>query len=463
MSPTSRGRKSKSSGGRGKRTVRSVDASRPPRSAVAGLSDMLGPRERPSWFDGSIRAVLDGSQDLISVDGPRELEQHTSELIGAELHRAVHEEHEGLWFGWWLAELIDAAETRVEQHADDGPWEGPFRLLHGLAAMVPSSRLPRPVLNRARKRLRRVADRIPAWLADTSRITATGEVTLLRDAYGTRFAVIAEYAQRSADRSVFLFDIDVSGFTGLTDAGVFDDAGRAADAWRAAVGEAAEYARAEPVRDVGELVVLVHLDTGEEGVLKGNEPRPVLDNWFRARRRIDDLAHALRRRGTPLPPAGSLYHDLDLSVLADPFTEWYRTRHGVKPGPEAVGALADEWMRGVLPQTWFCVSPQRVEFVGALVGDWIEDDITAEVKRLLPDWVRWLSERAALPEHLHTARGRRSAGCRRQTRDGRGHLRGERVTLPPHVRPASAGGRRPPALCPRWPGRSPSSPAAGTP
>jgi hypothetical protein len=35
-----------------------------------------------------------------------------------------------------------------------------------------------------------------------------------------------------------------------------------------------------------------------------------------------------------------------------------------------------------------------------LIDDWIADAVTTEVLDLLPAWVRWLSERAGLPEHL---------------------------------------------------------------
>lgn len=345
--------------------------------------------------------MLDGSQNLAEADGPRDLEQRTSELIGAELHQATHEVGKGLWFNAWLADLVTATQERIEG-SDDGSWEeGPFLLLHGLAATVPRSLLPRTELNRARRRARRAAaGRTPDWLGGVWKVAATGRVEILCDAYGTRFAVVAEYAYPGDDRSTFLFDIDASGFVTLVDAAVFDDAAEAADTWRAAVGPAAEHARAEPVSDAAQLLCLAHLDHGEQFVL-GNEPRRVMDSWFRAARRIGELADALQRRGTPLPQATSLYHHLDITVLSEPFVEWYRTRHEAEPDPGAVEALAEEWMSGALPQTWFSVSPRRVEFLGGLIGDWIPDEVTATVRRLLPEWVRWLGERAALPEHLH--------------------------------------------------------------
>lgn len=114
----------------------------------------------------------------------------------------------------------------------------------------------------------------------------------------------------------------------------------------------------------------------------------MLDNWFRARRQSHDLAEALRQRGMPLPAARSLYHDLDPAPMAEAFTGWYAQRHGTEPDPEAVGALAEEWMEGTLLETWHAISPHRVAIQLALINDWIPDNpVTVAAKALLPEWV----------------------------------------------------------------------------
>jgi hypothetical protein len=76
----------------------------------------------------------------------------------------------------------------------------------------------------------------------------------------------------------------------------------------------------------------------------------VLDNWFRARRRIHDLADALRKRGMPLPTAWSLYHDLDTDPMAEAFTDWYVQRHGSELDPEAVMRWHRSGCRGYCPR-----------------------------------------------------------------------------------------------------------------
>ncbi|MGH3625743.1 MAG: hypothetical protein ACRDQ5_28880 [Sciscionella sp.] len=379
----------------------------PPRSAFTTMQSLLGPPQRPGWFDVSIKAVLDGAGVVMAARGPRELEQATAELVGAELHRVLSEEREGMWFNWWFEELTEAATARIREEVGgrDGAWEPVWRLLHGLTSIGSPAlqSTARTALDRAKKELRGDAAlrRQPDWLRRLARITATGEVWEMRDAYGARIALIAGFSYPGGvDRSVFLFDIDACGFIEIVHAGVFDNVEQAATAWRGLVGDTAEDARPERVESAQRLLCLVQCDSGEE-ILRGTESQTVLDNWFRARRRIHDLADGLRKRGMPLPRAGSLYHDLDTDPMAQAFTGWYGRRHGADPDPEVVNALAEEWMEGTLPDTWHAVSPHRVDFQLALINDWIPDDpITVAVKALLPEWVRWHGEQAGLSEHL---------------------------------------------------------------
>ncbi|MBV9010592.1 MAG: hypothetical protein JO272_00850 [Pseudonocardiales bacterium] len=412
MSPVSRGRKSK----KGKTTSGLRGAARhhadgaqvgQPRSAFAALQALLGSRERPAWFDSSSKAVLDQAGVLMAAQGPRELEQATAELLGAELHRVLNEERKGMWFDWWFEELAEAATARIREQVGsrDGSWEPAWRLLHGLTSIGSPAlqSLAGRALECAKKELRGEAAlrQQPGWLRQLARITATGEVSEMRDAYGARIALIAGFSYPGGvDRSVFLFDIDACGVVTIVHAGVFDDVQEAASAWRALVGDTAQGARPERIETTERLLCLVHCDS-EEDVLRGTESRAVLDNWFRARRRIHDLAEALRKRGMSLPAARSLYHNLDTDPMAKAFTGWYVQRHGSEPDPEVVDALVEEWMEGALPDTWHAASPHRVAVQLALISDWVPDDpITIAAKALLPEWVRWHGEQAGLPEHL---------------------------------------------------------------
>ncbi len=363
------------------------------------LQRTFGSQGRPAWFDDSIRRVLDGAAALVASTSPCELEQLTTELVGAQLYRAIHDIREGLRFDWWFAELADATSNRLDQEIGSGEWRpGYYWLLHGLAAIAPPALVPK-LPGAAFVKALHADPAPPSWLLDATRIAATGEIWRMRDTYGTRYAVIAGFGYpRGTGQHVLLLDIDTSGFTVLADVGVFDGLQQAATAWRDAVGDSAETAQPEPVTDPDQLLSLVHLDPG--GDVRGDEPRSLIDNWFRSDRRIRELHDVMRKGRRPLPVATNLYRNVDIAVMTRPFTEWYAATGAVEPDPESVAALAEEWMEGRLPETWFSVSPGRVEFLLGLVGDWITDEVTTKVLNLIPTWVCWLGERAGLPDHL---------------------------------------------------------------
>lgn len=149
-----------------------------------------------------------------------------------------------------------------------------------------------------------------------------------------------------------------------------------------------------------DLLCLVHCrDNLGDGVI-GSETRAVTDNWYRARRRIDDLAAALTRRGTPLPRAKSLYRDIELEPMATAFTQWHLDRHHVVPDREVVETLVLEWLAGRLPGTEYAASPHRVEYQLNLISDWVDDPVTEAVRAIIPEWVLWLGEQSGIPDEL---------------------------------------------------------------
>ncbi len=191
---------------------------------------------------------------------------------------------------------------------------------------------------------------------------------------------------------MFLFDIDACGFTTLVGAGTYDNVEQAAAAWRTSAGPAVDGTLPGPVDAPATLHALVHWDDGEE-TLNGDEPRAVMDNWFRARRRLHDLHAALRKGRTPRPAWRNLYGDVAAEPAIEAFTTWYMRRHGTAPDPDAAAALAYEWLEGALPGTELVVAPARITHIRALMNDWIPDDpVTLTARTLLPDWIRWNGE-----------------------------------------------------------------------
>jgi hypothetical protein len=418
MSPASRGRKRKKSkkpaSGRPGAARGSIGGARRagaqptglPTGLRAGAQALADSRERPAWFDSSIKNVLSRAGSVMAARGPRELEEATATLLGAELHRVIGAEDHGMWFDWWFGELAEAAAAQARDGARaGGAWQEPWRMLHGLVSIGPPalSSIAKTAIGLASEAVRDAqrddaARQQPTWLWKLPMIAATGEVWRMRDVCGSRLAMIAGFHYPGGtDPSVFLFDIDACGSIILAAPGAYDDVSQAADAWRAIVGDAASGARPAAVESADDLSWVGYLDHVNEIVI-GREPRAVTDNWFRARRRVGDLVNALGKRGMPPPETRSLYHDIDAEPMAEEFTRWHLERHDAAPDEDAVLELAEEWLAGALPGTEFTASPHRVDFKAEIIADWADDEVTLATRALLPEWVRWLGERSGLPE-----------------------------------------------------------------
>lgn len=392
-------------------------------------------REQPAWFAESIEIVLGNTDVLCAAAGPRELEQATCELLGEQLHRAVHQVRRNLWFNWWFEELTVATADRVRDADDLG---GDWLLLHGLAAI--GSPALRSFARHQVNGLLKVARRRPAfaglprWLASSHLVKATGEVWRMQDAYGTRLAVLAGMSYpHGANPSVFLFDIDACGLTTVTHAGAYDDLAQAAAAWRMSVGATAEGAEPVEVRSGEQLSCLAHCYIGGD-MVSGDEARDVLDNWFRANRCIQDLAHALRKSPRLWPDSESPYSDSDIETMATEFSSWYTERHGTAPDQDTVEALTEEWLEGTLAETRYSISPHRVEFHTELIdAEWLPDHpATAAIKSMFVDWAGWLAERSGLPAELADRVTGQAALHGPEVQGGSGGI------CPPDGRPSSA-------------------------
>ena len=417
MSPVSRGRKPKKRGKPQQRSKHSgsspgpgrVNAAEPRLSGLSvgrrpSIDAFLGLPDRPEWFTPSQERVLAASRGLLAARGPRALEQATAELIGAELHRAMRAKRSGLRFDLWATELTGRAVDQVVDAAGrgNGAWQGPWRLLRGLAS-IGSYGLGAFASQQASKAAKELPPgglaTEPAWLELLPDIQATGDVWVMQDAYGTRFAVIAGFCYPAGiDPSVYLFDIDACGTIRLAGAGVFDDVEQAAAAWREQAGVSAEGLVPVPATAVS-LACLVYCEAAEQ-ILSGSEPRALMDNWFRGPRRMRDVTDALRGQGVDLPSPRPLYRDISFEPMAAEFTGWFSARFGHAPSRDAVETLAEEWLEGMLPGTEHAVSPHRSQFYRALIGDWMDDPVTDAALALLPEWVRWNGEQAGVPAHL---------------------------------------------------------------
>jgi hypothetical protein len=408
MSPVSRKRKPKKT--------------RKPRKSVgAGRAIGWSKPVAAAWWPDRVRDVLRGAGGLLDAAGPRELEQATAELIGGVLHQALAQETMGFALQSWLAGLIDTAAY------DDATLENLY-LLHGVAAIAPE-----PLATQSRGAIERLAAQGPSgpsWLAWTPMIAPTGEVQLIRDAYGSRFGVLIacgypDEAMAGTDY-IYLLDVDTcAGIVEVLDAAIYDDLSTACDAWRTTVGVPAVSATPGSVDAelLADLLPGAHL--AEHGVM-GGESRRRMDNYYRVLRRSADLAGALAAAGRPLPAEPRQLHELrygDISIDAyvAEFLTWYADRHPAPADDEAVEALAETWLEGSLEEARLSCSPHRVRALQSRIGiEWRGDPLTEPVAELLPEWVRWCADRTGLDAKLASrsvAAARRDLGDWKRIRD----------------------------------------------
>ncbi|MFC3449393.1 hypothetical protein [Amycolatopsis speibonae] len=370
--PVSRGRKPK----KHKKTKK-------PKSPLVGE-----PVSFPHWFDEAIENIFNGISGLLVCETARDLEQATCALLGAELKRALDEEYDGLNLDRFFAALVGDVSVLSKTEPSEALW----RFLHGLLAISAPGVVP--MLRSSITRVKAASEpaSLSEWPTALRNIEATGEVWETRDVYGTRLAVIAAYSYPG----VYLFDVDMSGLCAVADGGVYDDVEQAFEAWRKKIGDEAVDAAPRAVTDVGRLTGLVGCDF----MVIGDESPAALDNWYRAQRRFEDLEAALKKRKTPLPPRRSFFDDADPAEMARPFAAWHIERYGNEPDPVIVEDLAEEWMGGLVPDTRFSASPDRIRYYQDVIGDWRDHPHRPVAQALLPKWVRWLGERAGLPSPL---------------------------------------------------------------
>jgi hypothetical protein len=341
----------------------------------------------------------------MGADTPRELEQATAELLGGVLHTALGRYQAGFALNAWLDTVIDEAVPVASPQA--------WLLLHGIAAIAPLAQA-----EHVRAGITALRGRVPSgpdWLATTAEVLPTGEVCLLRDAYGTRFAVIMRcgYPDRAADGFVYLLDVDTcAGLATVVDAGVHDGLDEACAAWRASVGLAAADATAGPV-DLKLLADLLPTSGLHEPGVMGEETRRQMDNYYRMVRRADDLTQVLSASGRPLPERPRWLQEaqegMDIEPFVKDFHTWNATRGARPVEEEAVAALAEAWLEGSLPEARLSCSAHRIRILQELIAiEWRGDPLVGPVAALLPQWVRWCAESTGLNPEL-TARAMAAA------------------------------------------------------
>ena len=126
-------------------------------------------------------------------------------------------------------------------------------------------------------------------------------------------------------------------------------------------------------------------------MLQGNEPRDLIREHYRLRRRARDLTG-------PADTAGS--SSFDAGRAPDAFADWHAARHDGVPGAvtEAAATIYQEWGPHAYPdeRSFYACSPHRIEMAAHLIRESYFAEDANPALRLLPEWTEWCIERTGL-------------------------------------------------------------------
>jgi hypothetical protein len=235
--------------------------------------------------------------------------------------------------------------------------------------------------------------------------TVTGPVLWACDAYGSRWAVAAQFTSVDGPDRWYLWDVDTCGYEVVTvHSGFHRSAESAIAAWQEAVGHAATSAALTTVDDAQTLGGLLRGEV--EGIRLGGEDQQQHAEFLRSRRlgrtvreaarrargrtavqlTADDarkqFAERLRQLGCPDVPAGNGSDD-------DP-----------AGADELATELADSWPPGDHPTLYPFCSPHKVAVAVLHLRDYYKDDYAAELVAVLPEWIRFLAEHTGMAAQL---------------------------------------------------------------
>lgn len=136
----------------------------------------------------------------------------------------------------------------------------------------------------------------------------------------------------------------------------------------------------------------VFLDSG--GVTVGP-----FTEYHRSARLADEVRQALHARDTRSD------RGLDAATAASEFTTWLRASAADRPElpedlDELAAELADSWCISGIEVVYATCSPHRVALCVPHLHNYYEAEFAEQLVALLPEWIRWLSERNGTPPVL---------------------------------------------------------------
>ena len=389
---------------------------------------MAGGAEPRPWWAGSHQRILAAARALAWPSRLVDLETQACRIVGDEFYERLNSESAGMNPSQWLRALAEetGAELRASVADGTGDWRPLWALLFGLALTVPPDDTQNETVKLARETFPDIKDphvtvlaeagKAAKLLADRGLATGiehpadgpqpVGDPQVTCDAYGSRFLLVAPFGYEDEEVDHwYAWDIDACWLLNVVGAGVFGSAQDALAEWQHAVGPAAGTALSPSAPGMTARLLASCLQTGPmSDMLEGSEPRELIREYYRLRRR----AHALVR--SVGAPASSDPHDPE--PVREAFLSWYTSRHGDVPEDtaDAVGTILYEW--GPEPpldeRSRYASSPHRIEMAARLIRDAYLPDHANAALRLLPEWTQWCIEQSGLGDDL-AARSRAAA------------------------------------------------------
>jgi hypothetical protein len=392
----------------------------PDRAGLRELAYRLaGGAPAESWWQDSHGRVLARARALTWPSRLVDVETQACQIVGDEFYDRFQSPGTGLHPAQWLRALAEetgaALRAALAQGADD--WEKLWALLRGLAlttprmlADAPSKTVVRaleefPAIKDPREAALGEADGVASLLAnrglepdvgclaDGSR--PAGEPLVARDAYGSRLLLTAPFGyDGGASDHWYAWDIDLCWIDVIVGAGVFALAEAALREWRDAVGPAASDAVLAPcAAGLPARLLAPCLQTGVlADMMQGREPRELIREYYRLRRRARALAGSA--------DSGADSSPLDTDGVQGAFLDWYAARHDHVPekAAEAVGTILGEWGPHADPdeRSFYACSPHRIEMAAHLIRDGYFADYANPALGLLPEWTEWCIEQCGL-------------------------------------------------------------------
>jgi hypothetical protein len=394
---------------------------------------LAGGAEPSPWWHESHQRILAAARAEAWPSRLVEVETQACRIVGDEFYDRLNSESAGLHPSQWLRALAEetGAELRTSVAGGTGDWRPLRALLCGLALTVPpgdpqseTAELAREsfpdiedpyltVLAEADQAAKLLADRglaadFALW-ADGPR--PTGDPQVACDAYGSRFLLVAPFGyDGEGPDHWYAWDIDACWILDVVAAGVFGSAQDALTEWQHAAGlPAAGTALSPAAPELTARLLASCLDSGPmSDFLQGHEPRELLREYYRLRRR----AHALVS-SAGAPPASAAADPFDADApdpVREAFLGWYAARHGDVPEEtaDAVDTILYQWGPHPEERSRYACSPHRIEMTARLIRDGYLADHANTALRLLPEWTQWCIDQSGLHADL-AARSRAAA------------------------------------------------------